>query len=455
MKKSKAAPGLKYRLISATLSLMDTQAENWDHCLQYAALSDVGLRRANNQDSMVVALAGSLEKFLEQGHLFVVADGMGAHAAGELASKLATDIVPQTYRKLSEKPPEEALLDAIRDANTQINRRGSANEDFRGMGTTIDALALMPGGALIAHVGDSRAYRWRNHRLEQLTFDHSLVWELRAAGHVPKDASWHVPANIITRSLGPNAQVQADLEGPFPVRPDDVFLLCSDGLTGQVEDEEIGMILGCLPPEEAVRALVNLANLRGGPDNITVIVVRVTGSVDGDQAGAEAESAGDESTPPRGNQLLWQLLGLSAALAAVGFGTGILPITLIGLAGIIVTGLTALIRRRYRSRAAQQLDEKPEGKGPYVQVDCTPNAQFIARVDQIAEELRQAAEAGGWAIDWDRFNAHAARARQAAESLQYPQAAREYWLAVSFMMDELKSQHFRQQDDDDAADSVL
>lgn len=403
---------------------------------------------------MVVALAGSPERFHKQGHLFVVADGMGAHAAGELASKLATDVVSQTYRKLSQQPPQEALLEAIRDANTQIHRRGTANEDFRGMGTTVDAMVLMPAGALIAHVGDSRAYRWRNHKLEQLTFDHSLVWELRAAGHVPTDASWHVPANIITRSLGPNPEIEADLEGPYPARPDDVFLLCSDGLTGQVEDHEIGILLGCLPPDEAARALVNLANLRGGPDNITVIVVRVTGPLDGDRSDEAATSADEKPTPRRNRLPLGWLLVLFVAITVLGGAARIVPLLWSGLAGVALTGGAALVRR-YGSRTPSQPDEKPDGRGPYVQVDCTPDARFTARVDQIAEELRQAAEAGGWAVDWERFNTHAASAQWASEAHQYPQAAREYCLAISFMMDELKSQHFRQQNEDDSSDSVL
>ena len=167
---------------------------------------------------------------------------------------------------------------AIVEANDQIHERGQASTDFNGMGTTASTLVLLPQGAIVGHVGDSRVYRLRGTTLHQLTFDHSLVWEMKAAGHFSGDeAPPFVPKNIITRSLGPHADVNVDLEGPFPLELGDTFLLCSDGLSGQVTDQEIGLILGSLSPQEAVRALVDLANLRGGPDNVTVLISRVSG----------------------------------------------------------------------------------------------------------------------------------------------------------------------------------
>ena len=178
-------------------------------------MSDIGLRRANNQDSYAVALAGNQADFEQRGHLFMVADGMGAHAAGELASKMATDVVSLVYRKLLDQSPPEAILSAVLDANHQIHTRGQASPDFRGMGTTATTLVLLPAGALVAHVGDSRAYRVRGNRIEQLTFDHSLVWEMQAAGQLPNgEVPGYISKNIITRSLGPNPTVQVDLEGP-------------------------------------------------------------------------------------------------------------------------------------------------------------------------------------------------------------------------------------------------
>ena len=163
-------------------------ARNWSDCLEFVALTDVGMRRANNQDAHVEVLAPDIDSWLARGHLFAVCDGMGAHAAGELASEMAAEGIPHTYLKLRDYPAAEAIRKSIEDANAKIHHRGQANPDFQGMGTTASALVLLPQGALVAHVGDSRVYRLRGTRLEQLTFDHSLVWEMSAAGQLPKDA---------------------------------------------------------------------------------------------------------------------------------------------------------------------------------------------------------------------------------------------------------------------------
>ena len=258
--------------------------------LEYHALSDVGLRRANNQDAYAVHTASTQQAWAHRGHLFLVADGMGAHAAGELASKLAADTVPLTYEKLRDQPPPLALRQAIEKANEVINTRGEANAEFHGMGTTVSTLVLLPQGAIVGQVGDSRVYRLRGGRLDQLSFDHSLVWEMSVgAGIREEDLPAYVPKNVITRSLGPSETVDVDIEGPFPLRSGDVFMLCSDGLSGQVGDEEIGVILSVLSSTEAAAALVDLSNLRGGPDNITTIVVHVG-----------AEEATDGSVPDWG-----------------------------------------------------------------------------------------------------------------------------------------------------------
>ena len=202
-------------------------------------------------------------------------------------------LIALVYRKRLDQSPPEAILSAILDANHQIHSRGQASPDFRGMGTTATALVLLPAGAMVAHVGDSRAYRLRGAQIEQLTFDHSLVWEIRAAGQTPDaELPGYISKNIITRSLGPNAAVQVDLEGPHPVQAGDTFLLCSDGLSGQVKDDEIGMVLSCLPPAEAAQALVDLANLRGGPDNITVVIVRVLGPQIAQDASSDSSGRG-------------------------------------------------------------------------------------------------------------------------------------------------------------------
>jgi len=415
---------------------------NWDHCLEHAALSDVGLRRANNQDAMAVVTAGSQEMWEKRGHLFIVADGMGGHAAGELASKLATDTVALTYSKLLDLPPAEAILAATQDANRQILGRGESDPDFRGMGTTSTTLVLLPQGAVLSHVGDSRAYRLRGDRYEQLTFDHSLVWELRAADQISADdiPDYNIHKNIITRSLGPNATVDVDLEGPFPLAVGDTFLLCSDGLSGQVSDEEMGVILGCMPPSEAVRVLVDLANLRGGPDNITLIVVRVTGPQVARAEGRQSATfAGPANTRPV-NPVIWATLGgfalATAGLAAIGHWLAAAVCLMLSAAA----GVVALVQRYGVTETADQPTDGPLGKGPYVSTTCRANDEFVGRIAQIVQELCDAAIREDWTVDWPGFNALREQGAAARRAGDYVAAVRQYAHAISFMMAQLKKQ---------------
>ena len=266
--------------------------------LEYCDLTDIGRRRANNQDAKAVLPPWSSEQYRRRGWLFLVADGMGAHAAGEMASALAAEHVPLLYEKTAPRSPPLALKSSIEQANAEIHTRGEHAADLRGMGTTCTVLALLPRGALVGHVGDSRAYRIRGDRIEQLSQDHSLAWQMEAEH--PAGTEITVPKNIITRSMGPHPQVAVDIEGPFPVEVGDVFLLCSDGLSGQVADEEIGLLAGHLPPAAAAAALLGLALVRGAPDNVTLIVARA-----GEK---EASRATADSTP-------WPLTEESPAVA--------------------------------------------------------------------------------------------------------------------------------------------
>jgi len=410
--------------------------------LETAALSDIGLRRGNNQDAMATLIAGSQEKFEERGHLFLVADGMGAHAAGELASKLAADVVSLTYSKLLDRKPAEALGAAVQDANLQIHTRGNASDDFRGMGTTVSVLVLLPQGALVAHVGDSRVYRLRGNRLDQLTFDHSLVWELRAAGHVAsEDYPSYIPKNIITRSLGPNPQVHVDLEGYFPVRPGDTYLLCSDGLSGQVKDDEIGKVVIALPPKDAVQALVDLANLRGGPDNITVVVVRVTGPLAAEGTTASVAAGESSGTSSRVAPGLWAPMGVLVLAAGILALLGQSVAAAASLLGAAMAGAVALLRGYGRVRLPFR--EGSLGKGPYSSTDCTVDATFVAQLAQIAQQLEDAAGGADWTIDWERFRSFQGRAEAAGRSGELVAAVREYCSAITFMMAELRSQRDR------------
>ncbi len=410
---------------------MESPPSTWRLCLDYAALSDVGRRRANNQDSFAVVPADDQTVFDQRGHFFMVADGMGAHAAGELASKMAVDTVAMVYRKRLEQPPPEAILSALIDANRHIYSRGLASPDFRGMGTTATAMVLLPSGAMVAHVGDSRAYRLHGTRLEQLTFDHSLVWEIRAAGSSPDaELPSHISKNIITRSLGPNHVVQVDLEGPFIAEDGDTFLLCSDGLSGQVKDDEIGMILGCLPPAEAAQALVDMANLRGGPDNITVVVVRVLGPQIAQESATEMPVTSLPAARPS-HPLAWTT-AVIAALAALGMlsvGHALLALfAIVVAAGSLILAMWPMVSNT-NGQGYQEL--RRFGRGPYVTCDCTVNPDLLARLAESVQYLREEACNDPRGVDTHDGERLFNRATSATNPTD---AARDYLRAMSELM---------------------
>jgi protein phosphatase len=419
-------------------------AENvatWNNFLEHATLSDVGLRRSNNQDSFCVALAGDERDWRERGHVFMVADGMGAHAAGELASKLACDGVPHTYHKLLDRGAPDALRQAIVETNARIHGRGEANAEFHGMGTTCSVLAILPQGALVGHVGDSRVYRLRNTRLEQLTFDHSLVWEMVASGQLPAGNPGNfVPKNIITRSLGPHAEVKVDLEGPFPLEVGDTFMMCSDGLTGQVRDDQIGWILGSMSPQEAVRALIDLANLNGGPDNITVVVARVARPLDmvADHRGFRAPAATGKGLSF--HPAIWVTIGV-ALLVAIGLAaTGSFIAGGASFAVAIAAAVVGLVRSFGNSGGDSPTAVGPFGKGPHTACDCRPTRESVADMAGYADKLREAATDQHWKIDWNKFNALVGAAEAASAAGQFNAGVRQMALALSFMMDEIRHQ---------------
>ena len=379
----------------------------WEQQVRYAALTDVGFRRQNNQDACVVQLAPDQETWQQRGHLFVVADGMGGHAVGELASKIAVDTIPHTFDKLRQLNAKDALWAAIEAANAAIFERGSQNKDFLRMGTTCTTLLLGPQGAIVGHVGDSRAYRIRNRLIDQLSCDHSLVWELIQQRKVhPRDAERMCPRNVITRCLGPEHAVQIDMEGPLPVLPGDTFVLCSDGLCGLLNDSEIGMIAGELPPTEASRMLVHLANLRGGPDNITAIVVR---------AGEIPAGAGDSDpeVPTPGNSGLgWWGFALICVLAALFLlGLGLLeldPLQWTAGAGLIIASALAAIGWFVMHRLKQRPAEPgrvhdPQSTivwRPYRTASARITEEFLQLLARMEGELRRAAVDENWAIEW-------------------------------------------------------
>ena len=238
--------------------------------IQFGTATSQGKVRTSNEDSFVADSAG---------RLFLVADGMGGHAAGEVASSTAAatvkDVMGSSRREGGKI--EDLLLLAVREANGRIYEAQRNRADLSGMGSTLTLVSFAGSSYYIAHVGDSRAYLLRDGTLEQLTRDHSLVWHLFESGVLRKDElSSHPQKNLITRSIGPHPQVEIDLECG-QAREGDTYLLCSDGLTDVLSDEVICQMLSRpdKSPQQLGDALVSAANTMGGPDNITVIVVRL------------------------------------------------------------------------------------------------------------------------------------------------------------------------------------
>lgn len=216
--------------------------------------------------------------------VFVVADGMGGHAAGEIASEMAVRIVVRDAAKVRDiavPEGEETLKEALRAANRAIFERTLAEIDKQGMGTTTSVLMLSGARYLIGQVGDSRVYRVRNGVLQQLTKDHSYVQEQVDAGFItPEQARYHPYSNVITRCVGAGKDVEPDTYAG-EVHASDLFLVASDGLTGMVDDTRLQQLLSSgISPGRLVDALINEANGRGGLDNITAVVVQVLSTDD-------------------------------------------------------------------------------------------------------------------------------------------------------------------------------
>lgn len=235
-----------------------------------AARTDVGVVRSGNEDSYLMAV--------ERG-LFIVADGMGGHAAGEVASDMATRIVAEVFRPargMSDDELMSQMIGAIRSANEAIFRRTLSEQDKKGMGTTVTAMTLLPRRYLIGHVGDSRAYLLRGDTLSQLTKDHSYVQEQVDAGRLrPDEARVHPYANVITRCVGSSSDVVPDLYFGT-LEAGDLLLIASDGLTGMLDDPDVQEIMQSGEPlEQMVDTLIAGANHRGGLDNTTTILVRI------------------------------------------------------------------------------------------------------------------------------------------------------------------------------------
>ncbi len=254
--------------------------------LSHAGTSDVGRKRAHNEDAFLL---------LPEEQLYCVADGMGGHASGEVAARLAVEEMAEFFRTTgaddeatwpypidpARSYDENRLLTAVKVANLRIHERARTDERLHGMGTTLVAASVPPegGGALIAHVGDSRAYLFRGDALRQLTEDHSLLNDYRRSRQLtPEEIEAFPHKNVIVRALGMDPEVEVDLVHQ-PLEPGDVLLLCSDGLTGMVPDARIAELLRGARGDarRASQALVDAANAAGGADNVTCVVVQAQG----------------------------------------------------------------------------------------------------------------------------------------------------------------------------------
>src|ERR1041384_3835945 len=255
------------RLVADLLALGVTQRVH----ITCAGRSDVGIIRSGNEDNYLM---------ISERGIFIVADGMGGHAAGEVASEMAVKTIAKelgSLRGLGDEEVAERMRTSIRGANGAIFQRTLTEHDKRGMGTTVTSLVLYDARFLIGQVGDSRAYLLRDGKLTQVTKDHSYVQEQVDAGYLtPEQARTHPYSNVITRCVGANSDVIPDIY-VGSVKAKDLFLLASDGLTGMLEDPELAEILGHADesPQEMVDQLIAEANRHGGLDNITAILVRI------------------------------------------------------------------------------------------------------------------------------------------------------------------------------------
>ena len=413
----------------------------WEQQVQYASQTDIGLRRKNNEDAVAARLAADEAEYEARGHLFLVADGMGGHAVGELASKIAAETVPHTFFKLPEGTPAQLLMRAVRAANESINQRGTQNRDFQRMGTTCTTLVLTPGGLMIGHVGDSRAYRVRRDRIDQLTFDHSLVWELERRN--PKAASQFNLAehkNVITRSLGPEPDVEVDLEGPYPVFPGDIYVLCTDGLSGQVTDEEIGAIVRELSPSQACKLLVHLANLRGGADNCTVQVLRI-----GELPANVPVRIVEPPRPESGLGWSW-LIGfwITALLIVSGLSLVMFRHPLEGgfVASVGGIGLVVLVWLVWKRTPAPITDD---GGGdsqtnywrPYRTAVAKSSEQLFHDLVQLEIAVQRAAQEEQWNVEWDAHRQALEAAEKASQQKRFTKATRDLARSIDLLMSDL------------------
>lgn len=248
--------------------------------IEVSGQSDIGCLRKNNEDALGYWEPEEDEQFARKGRLAIVADGMGGYEGGQEASRLAVETLVDTYRDYAGNDPQQALIDGLQAANEGIRQYGMEHPALQGMGTTCTAAAIVGDALHYVHVGDTRLYLIREGQISQVTRDHSYVGRLVEAGMITRaEAEKHPQRNILTAAVGTTAELIMDAPmRPEPLRRDDVIVICTDGLWGQVQDQEILEAVKAQSAESAGRDLIELARQRGGPDNITVYILRLRGA---------------------------------------------------------------------------------------------------------------------------------------------------------------------------------
>ena len=444
--------------------------------VQYASRTDVGMRRSANQDSLAVRLCSDYDEWHRCGHLFVVADGMGGHAVGDLASRIAIDTLPHAYFKRDAPSVPDRMRQAIFAANKAINDSGRETREFEGMGTTCSVLSLSEDGAIIGHVGDSRVYRVRRGRIEQLTFDHSLQWEMIRLGRATiENVELFHPRNVITRCLGPDPFVQVDVEGPFSVEGGDQFVLCSDGLTNHVTDVEIGQIVASLPPAESSRLLINLANCRGGTDNSTVVVV----GIDTYPGTFEEQSVELPETPKLDRtmdipgkpspvpQILLAATAVLCLLAGITLGVmeSFIPAAILVAASVLswlisrrmlsgnpketsddfsTAGTASIANIDQMESTGERSSSRPSvpntafnPKSPYRVVNATVSEAFLSCLAEVQSDLVQVARESAWDVDFEELTTLGKQAVFAQQLRKPDQAMKSRAWAIDLLMREM------------------
>lgn len=245
--------------------------------IDFGASTDVGMVRHDNQDTFGIFPPDGNNDLPSRGRLFIVADGMGGHKGGKVASELAVRTIGEVYFSNGNESVQESLVNAFHAANEVVSSASKKDPALSGMGTTCVAMVAKGSSVFVAHIGDSRVYHVTRESIFQLTEDHTAVGEMQRRGILTaEEARNHPDRSVLYRALGTKPEAAADVQSELIVFGEEWFVLCTDGLSNMVADDEIHDITVAQPPQNACNQLVSLANERGGIDNITVIVVRVT-----------------------------------------------------------------------------------------------------------------------------------------------------------------------------------